>query len=107
MTWEWNGLAITAPSGSDLDLGTFTVLTDLSQTPTPFPTPLNYLGSVDGTTESNSGVVTVTTIPEPSSVILLFLGAVCCPCTRTTTGDDRPMRHLGNRGTVLSPTSGR
>jgi hypothetical protein len=72
-------LTITAPSNSDLNLGTFTVLTDLTQTPTPVPTQLNYLGSVDGTTVTNSGIVTVATIPEPSSVILLFLGACALP----------------------------
>ncbi|MGP0069381.1 MAG: PEP-CTERM sorting domain-containing protein [Isosphaeraceae bacterium] len=79
VTWEWNGSAITAPAGSDLNLGTFTVTTDLSSTPTPTPTLLNYLGSVDGSTESNSGTVTVSTVPEPSATILLLLGAGALP----------------------------
>ncbi len=78
VTWQWNGSTIPA-SATDKSLGVFTILTDLNSTPTPTPTLVNYVGSADGTTVSNSGTITVTTVPEPASVILLVIGAGALP----------------------------
>ena len=70
VTWEWNGAALTAPTNSNLDLGLFKVgPTAQPETPT-----LTYVGSLDGTTASNQGTITVSAVPEPSSVALLVLG---------------------------------
>ncbi len=79
VTWQWNGKdPIVAPTTSNLDLGTFIVgsTTELSSPPSA---KLVYVGSLDGTNASNQGTVGINAVPEPSSVILLLIGAGALP----------------------------
>jgi hypothetical protein len=77
ITWRYMGPTIDNSSGtSAVDLGEFSVGPIPENTPTQ---TLNYLGSLDGTTEADTGSITVTAIPEPSSLILLFTAMVGAP----------------------------
>lgn len=79
VTWGWNGSTITSPPTSNLDLGTFVIGSTGELSSPPHPT-LIYVGFLnDGVTPPNEGTITVTSIPEPSSVILLVLGAGALP----------------------------
>jgi hypothetical protein len=80
VTWGWNGSSpITAPPTSNLDLGTFVVGSTVELPSPPQPT-LVYVGFLnDGVTPPNEGTIKVTFVPEPSSVILLVLGAGALP----------------------------
>ena len=78
VTWVYRGPSITNNSPTqDLELGTFRVATiELSAPPTP---TLIYVGTLDGTTATTEGTVTVNSVPEPSSLILLLIGAGALP----------------------------
>jgi hypothetical protein len=90
ITWEYLGPAIDNTTGSSpVDLGNFSV------GPIPENTPsvtLNYVGTVDGTAAgADIGSITVTAIPEPSSLILLFTAMVGAPLLVLRT---RQRRHV-------------
>jgi hypothetical protein len=79
VTWQWNGKnSVTAPATSNLDLGTFIVgsTTELASPPSK---TVVYVGSLDGVNASNQGTVGINVVPEPSSVILLLVGAAALP----------------------------
>ena len=79
VTWQWNGTSpIVASPSSNVDLGTFAVGVTSELTSPPSPT-LIYVGSLNGSTASSQGTVTVNAIPEPSSVILFLTGASAIP----------------------------
>jgi hypothetical protein len=80
VTWQWNGMtSITNPDSTDLFLGTFIVGSTTELTSPPSGT-LVYVGSLDGSTASNQGTVTLSpAVPEPSSVILLLAGIGMLP----------------------------
>jgi len=73
VTWQYNGPEITAPSSPAYDdLGRFVISTNLTTQPSP---TLLYLGSLNGSTESNRGSITVNAlVPEPASILLLATG---------------------------------
>lgn len=73
VTWRYIGPTIDNTSSSAYNLGEFSV------GPIPVSAPsvtLNYLGSLDGTTEADTGSITVTAVPEPSSLALLLTATV-------------------------------
>jgi hypothetical protein len=76
-TWAWRGASITAPSTSDLDLGTF-IVGSTTELPSPPVVLLWWLGTVDGGVPVTLGRVGVN-VPEPSAVILLVLGVGAIP----------------------------
>ena len=78
VTWVYRGPSLPNNSPTqNLDLGLFRVATtELLAPPTP---TLIYVGTLDGTTATTEGTVTVSSVPEPSSVILLMLGAGALP----------------------------
>jgi hypothetical protein len=78
VTWMWNGASPIVAGTSDLFLGTFKAGVTNEMTSPPSATVV-YVGSVDGTTASNQGTVAINSIPEPSSVILLMIGAAALP----------------------------
>jgi hypothetical protein len=75
ITWEWNGSPISAPSNADMDLGNFSI----GPIDTPVSPDLVYVGSLDGTTESNQGTIQVNAVPEPTSIILLLTAVGVLP----------------------------
>jgi hypothetical protein len=77
VTWQWNGTQpITAPTNQNLDLGTFIVGSTVELSSPPIGVVV-YVGSLDGSTASNQGTVAIN--PEPSSIVLLFVGAGVLP----------------------------
>jgi len=79
VTWQWNGASsIVAPPTSDLLLGTFIVGSTTELTSPPSATVV-YVGSLDGINASNQGTVSINSVPEPSSVILLLAGVGSLP----------------------------
>ncbi len=79
VTWQWNGSSPLVAGSSDLVLGTFIVglTTELSSPPSK---TVVYVGSLDGTAgTTNQGTVGINAVPEPSSVILLLIGAGALP----------------------------
>jgi hypothetical protein len=78
VTWVYRGPSISNNSTTqNLDIGLFRVETiELSAPPSP---TLIYVGTLDGTTATTEGTVTVNGAPEPSSVILLLIGAGALP----------------------------
>jgi hypothetical protein len=77
-TWEWHGIPMMAPATQDLDLGTF-IVGSTTEVPSPPMPLLNWLGTVDGGVPVTLGKVQVTSIPEPSAVILLAMGVGAIP----------------------------
>jgi hypothetical protein len=77
VTWFYSGATIDNSGGSSpLDLGNFSI------GPIPENEPsvtLTYVGSLDGVNAADTGTVTVTAIPEPSSLILLLTAMVGAP----------------------------
>ena len=70
---------IIAPDTSDLNLGTFIVGSTTELDSPPVATVI-YVGTLDGGGGSiTQGTVSINSIPEPSSVILLLMGAVALP----------------------------
>ena len=65
-------------TNSSMDLGLFSIGSTIELDTPPTPT-LQYAGTLDGTNASNQGLVAVTYVPEPSSVILLVMGAGSLP----------------------------
>ena len=81
VTWQWNGSSpIAAPAGSNLPLGTFIIGSTVELPAPPEPT-LYYVSFLnDGKTPPTVDTIKVTAIiPEPTSVVLLFLGAGMIP----------------------------
>ena len=78
ITWVYHGPSISNNSTTqDLEIGLFRVQTiELSAPPSP---TLIYVGTLDGTTATTEGTVTVNAVPEPSSLILLLIGAGTLP----------------------------
>jgi PEP-CTERM motif len=76
VTWQWNGAQIN-PMPNDMDLGRFTIGTTIELSSPP-SVALVYVGSLDGVTASNQGIVLVN-VPEPSSVVLLLAGVGTLP----------------------------
>jgi hypothetical protein len=77
VTWRYIGPTINNSNGTSAEN-----LGDFSVGPIPENTPsvtLNYLGSLDGSTEADTGSITVTAIPEPSSLVLLLTAMVGVP----------------------------
>jgi hypothetical protein len=74
ITWQWNG-ATMGPFSTDQILGNFVVGSTIELSSPPTPT-LIYVGSLDGVHQSNQGTITVTFVPEPTSIILLSTAAV-------------------------------
>ena len=60
VTWVWNGSPMTAPAGSNLDLGLFDI-GPIDELVSPL---LLYVGSLDGVNESNRGSIQVNTSPS-------------------------------------------
>ena len=77
VTWRYTGATIDNSKGTNpIDLGDFAI------GPIPENSPsitLTYVGSLDGVTAADTGTVTVTAIPEPSSLILLLTAMVGAP----------------------------
>ena len=77
VTWFYSGVTIDNSGGtSPLDLGNFSI------GPIPENEPsvtLTYVGSLDGINAADTGFITVTAIPEPSSLILLLTAIVGAP----------------------------
>jgi hypothetical protein len=76
VTWVYRGAPIDNSSSSPMDLGLFAI------GPIPENSPsitLTYVGSLDGKTAADTGSITVTAIPEPSSLILLLTAMVGAP----------------------------
>ena len=77
VTWKYFGSTIDNTNGTTpITLGAFAVGTIPESTPS---VTLTYVGSLDGTNYSNMGTITVTAIPEPSSLVLLFGAIVGVP----------------------------
>jgi hypothetical protein len=78
VTWVYNGSAFTGNSPNGTTIGQFQV--DTTELPTQ-PTPtLLYVGTLNGTTYTDQGIVVVgALIPEPSSIVLLLVGAGAIP----------------------------
>jgi hypothetical protein len=75
VTWYYNGPTFTNNSSVATDIGLFTIGPTTTLTSPPPPITLTYVSSLDGVTASNSGTVTVSVVPEPSSIVLLLVGA--------------------------------
>jgi hypothetical protein len=78
VTWHYLGATIDNSAGSaPVDLGDFAI------GPIPQSTPsvtLNYVGTTNGTSgQADTGSITVTAIPEPSSLALLLTAMVGVP----------------------------
>jgi hypothetical protein len=76
VTWVYRGATIDNSSSNPMDLGVFAI------GPIPEYSPsvtLTYVGTLDGITAADTGSITVTAIPEPSSLILLFTAMVGAP----------------------------
>jgi len=78
VTWHYLGSEIDNSTGtSAIDLGIFAIGPISEDTPTM---TLNYLGTTDGTAAgTDTGSITVTAIPEPSSLVLLMTAMVGVP----------------------------
>jgi hypothetical protein len=89
VTWFYSGVTIDNSGGtSPLDLGNFSI------GPIPENEPsvtLTYVGSLNGNDATDTGFITVTAIPEPSSVILLLTAMVGAPLLVLRT---RQRRHV-------------
>jgi hypothetical protein len=78
VTWQWNGAPVVAPDNSDLFLGTF-IVGSTTELPSPPVATVLYLGTLDGGPPFTFGSVSINSVPEPSSVILLLMGAWALP----------------------------
>ena len=78
VTWIYRGPSIPNDTTGNIDLGIFRVATTIDMPSPPTPT-LNWVGTLDGTTATTEGTVSVNVVPEPSSVILLLIGAGAVP----------------------------
>lgn len=73
ITWNYLGNTPVDNNGSTpYDLGDFKIGPSPQLFTPPPPVTLDYFASLNGQTISNIGQITVTSIPEPSSVVLLL-----------------------------------
>lgn len=73
ITWFWNGATFTNTGSTAEDLGIFTIGPTVGNyVPPTGGETLVYVGSLDGTTQADTGSILVNVVPEPSSIALLL-----------------------------------